>query len=230
MLRPSSADKLAGPTVARRRADRTTPLSDSLASCLPHSWLQSLRVDRWFERGDSAFHFFVEPQFNGQGVSVVIQPPARWERKQFLDDARGTLARVCGDRYPVKGDPQIISYYLEPLVIPAGQPRKNGVSREKVRPSLQRIGHPDPEFLSSLHDGRTGIRSKNIRPEFRARKSPAHGHHEIDGFPPLLFALARIGKDDVEGRANSRVQTPGGAFIDRVKVLERLIHQFQDFF
>src|SRR5689334_14119542 len=109
------------------------------------------------------------------------------------------------------------------------QPREDGVSWKIVSPPFKRIRHCNAKFLDVVHDGRARVRRKNIGPELGAGEPPAYVHNETNGLPPLLCAFSRISENDVETGSNSGLQAALSGLVDRIEILKRLVHQFQDF-
>src|SRR5947199_264366 len=73
------------------------------------------------------------PQFDGEGVNVMVQPPARRDADQFEQQAAERRSAIFPDGHAMEGHSHIFAHILHPRVLPVSAPCDIWVSPERRR-------------------------------------------------------------------------------------------------
>src|SRR5262245_39115719 len=114
-------------------------------------------------------------------------------------------------------------------MVTALQPGKSRITGAVVGPTFESLWNFDSQFLGAPHNGRSWIRGEDICPKLGVRITFAHVLNEVDGFLPLPFTFSRESKDNIEGGADSGVDTLFSRQVHGFELLKVLVHQLQNF-
>ena len=92
-------------------------LCRGLACRLRRSVGEPLGIDGGFTGRHTFLQFVVEPNLDGISVEIVVEAPARWQGKSFLDDSRNGSTCVGRDGNSIEGNSKIVSCYLKAFMV-----------------------------------------------------------------------------------------------------------------